>query len=190
MTDLLHHLTTRRTVPSAKLSDPGPSRDEITQLLTVASRVPDHGKLSPWRFIVIEGAARARLGAEIGEIYRDATPEADPEKIAKQSRPFEPAPVVVCVVSTASDHPKIPLWEQELTAGAVCLNLMHGAHALGFSAQWLTGFAAFDDRARAALSLAPGERVAGFIHIGTPSEPPAERSRPDVAALTTYLGDG
>ncbi|MEO1200322.1 MAG: nitroreductase [Pseudomonadota bacterium] len=187
MTDLYTHLKTRRTVPSAKLTAPAPNEDQLADLLEIASRVPDHGKLARWRFIIVAGEARGALGARIGALYASANPDAPDEKRLKESHPFEPSPLVIAVVSTAADHPKIPVWEQELTAGAVCLNLMHAAYALGFSAQWLTGFAATDHGAMTVLGLSGEERIAGFIHIGTASEPPVERARPDVPSLTTTV---
>lgn len=185
MNDLRAYLETRRTVPSAKLGGPGPDDDQIRTLLTIASRVPDHGKLAPWRFVVLKGEDRITAGRRIGDAYAEAHPDADAEMIEKQSRPFEPSPLVIAVVSTATEHPRIPLWEQQLAAGAVCLNLMHGAHALGFSAQWLTGWCCFNDSGKTVLGVDPAEQIAGFIHVGTPTEPPVERGRPDIGGLTT-----
>ena len=184
MSDLRAYLETRRTVPSAKLGAPGPDDDQIQALLTIASRVPDHGKLAPWRFVVLKGDARAVAGRMVGEAYAGAHPDADPARLEKEARPFEPSPLVIAVVSTATEHPKIPIWEQQLAAGAVCLNLMHGAHALGFSAQWLTGWSCFNDAGKAVLGVDSAEQIAGFIHIGTPTEAPVERGRPDIAERT------
>lgn len=185
MTDLRAYLETRRTVPSARLGTPGPEDGQIETLLTIASRVPDHGKLAPWRFVVLGGDARQTAGRMVGDAYARAHPDGDPERLEKEAHPFEPAPLVIAVVSTAFDHPKIPIWEQHLAAGAVCLNLIHAAHALGFSAQWLTGWACYDDAGKAVLGIGPAEKVAGFIHIGTPKEAPVERARPEIAERTT-----
>ncbi len=183
---LIDYLSRRRTVPSLQLDDPGPKADQISEILTIAARVPDHGKLVPWRFVIFsreqrhiaEGWLRSRAAA-ISE-YGEKGPEV--EKAAR----FVRAPVVVGVVSAPMDHPKIPLWEQHLSAAAVCLNLIHAAHAHGFSAQWLTDWFTYDDEAAAFLGAKDDERFAGFIHIGTPTIDPVERDRPDIEALTSY----
>jgi len=182
---LKDYLSVRRTVPSAQLEDPGPEVTEIESLLTIAARVPDHGKLAPWRFIVYprhdREAGRDWLLTRATQVseYGDSGPEA--EKV----RRFANAPVVIGVVSSPRDHPKIPLWEQQLSAAAVCLNLIHAAHAHGYSAQWLTDWFSYDADAATFLGAKKGERFAGFIHIGTPAIAPVERDRPDTAALTT-----
>ncbi|MEO1103855.1 MAG: nitroreductase [Pseudomonadota bacterium] len=183
MAALRDYLATRRTVPAKLLGEPGPGPEALERMLTIAARVPDHGKLAPWRFIVFTGEARALIGERFAEI---ADPS-DPELIAMEESRFTRAPVVVAVVSTAAIHPKIPEWEQVLSAGAVCMNLLHAAVAHGFTAQWLTEWMAYDDAAKAAIGVAPNEQVAGFIHIGTATTPPTERGRPDMAALVTYF---
>ncbi|MEL7028543.1 MAG: nitroreductase, partial [Pseudomonadota bacterium] len=150
-------------------------------------RVPDHGKLSPWRFIVIAGDARAQLGQVLAAAFRDDQPGAAPEVLAFEAGRFERAPVTVAVVSTAQpDHAKIPEWEQILSSGAACQTMLIAANAMGYAAQWLTEWYAYDARVADALGLSAHERVAGFIYIGSPGAEPLERARPDVEALTTH----
>lgn len=180
------YLNTRRTIPAAQLGEPGPDAETLQAILKIAARVPDHGKLAPWRFILYGAESRA---AVVDGLVRIA--EAHPEEKERQvrtakARGFADAPLVVGVVSTADpDHPKIPAWEQQLSAGAVCLNLLHAAKAYGFSAQWLTGWYAYDAEAARWLGLEKGERFAGLVHVGTPRIPPTERDRPDVETLTS-----
>ncbi|MEM0906295.1 MAG: nitroreductase [Pseudomonadota bacterium] len=182
MTPVRDYLATRRTVPVKQLGPPGPDSQTLNAVLTIAARVPDHGKLAPWRFIVIEGEARDALGQTCVALSAAKNPNASAEM--EEAR-FTRAPVVVAVVSTAAIHPKIPEWEQVLSAGAVCLNMLHAAAAHGYSAQWLTEWMAYDADFLAHLGLSEGEKVAGFIHIGTPTVPPTERSRPELDQIVT-----
>lgn len=180
------YLETRRTIPAAQLGEPGPDAETLTRILNIAVRVPDHGKLAPWRFLVYDASSRREA---VTWLQRRAALEDNPSEAgrrANKAQIFGDAPLVVGVVSAPVSHPKIPLWEQQLSSGAVCLNLVHAASALGFCAQWLTGWYAYDAEARAYLGLDAGEQIAGFIHIGTPKLPPAERDRPDVEDLTTH----
>lgn len=185
MNALLDLLATRRSVPLPHLAGPGPDPEELERLLTVAARVPDHGKLVPWRFIVIEGEGRARAGELIAKAFLADEPDADESRVAQERGRLSHAPVVVAVVSRARPHPKIPDWEQVLSAGAVCMNLVVAARAMGFSATWLTQWYAFDRRVLDGLGLGPEERIAGFLHIGRPEQIPADRDRPDLAAIVT-----
>lgn len=185
MNESLARLQQRRSVPPKWLSEPGPTPEQLDTLLTVAARVPDHGKLVPWRFIVIEGEGRRRLGEIAAAAFQADNPDADPEKIKTELERYTHAPLVVAVVSNVVPHAKIPDWEQVLSAGAVCMNLLNAATALGFGAVWLTGWAAFDRRVLDALGLNAGERLAGFIHIGVPKETPTDRPRPDLATVVT-----
>lgn len=185
MNESLSRLQQRRSVPARWLGEPGPGPGEIETLLTVAARVPDHGKLVPWRFILVEGAARHRLGEVLVKAFRADQPEADAEKVEAERSRFTQAPLVVAVVSRVVPHVKIPDWEQILSAGAVCMNLLNAATALGFGASWLTGWAAYDRRVLDALGLAPDERIAGFVHIGTTKEQPGDRARPNLADIVT-----
>jgi nitroreductase len=154
-------------------------------LLTVASRVPDHGKLAPWRFIVFEGEARRGAGEAIAAAFRAKYPDAKPEHIAAERERLTRAPLVIAVVSRAAPHVKIPEWEQVLSAGAAAMNLVTAAHALGYGANWITEWYAYDRAVLDALGLEPHERMAGFIHIGRPPGPPEERPRPPLAEIAT-----
>jgi nitroreductase len=187
MNELLSGLQRRRSVAAHRLGEPGPNPGEVEALLTIATRVPDHGRLAPWRFVLLEGQARTRIGEVIAHSFRADNPRADAEKVAFEAGRLARAPLVVAVVSRAQPHVKIPEWEQVLSAGAVCMNLLHGAHALGFGASWITEWYAYDRRVLDAMGLEPGERIAGFVHIGTIVEQPAERVRPDLASIVRRL---
>jgi nitroreductase len=185
MNEILDLLATRRTVPLPKLEGPGPTADELQKLLTIAARVPDHGKLVPWRFLVIEGEGRERAGELIARAFLADEPDAPPDRVAQERGRLSFAPVVVGVVSRVRPHPKIPDWEQILSAGAVCMNLIVAAKAMGFSATWLTQWYASDRRVLDGFGLEPEERIAGFLHIGRPAQIPADRDRPDLAAIVS-----
>ena len=186
---LKSYLETRRTIPANMMTEPGPDHDTIQKMLALATRVPDHGKLAPWRFIVISGAARQRIGVRLAELALQNNPDMLAERREQEETRLTRAPVIIAVVSTASEHPKIPEWEQILSAGAICLNLFMAANAFGYAANWLTEWISMDEKALDVIGVEPGERVAGMIYIGTPSIPPSERPRPDVEALTTWLED-
>ena len=178
MPDALDLLKTRRSFKAVELLGPGPSPAEIDTLLTVASRVPDHGKLAPWRFIVFEGDARRAAGDAIAAAFRAKYPDAKPEQVDTERERLTRAPLVIAVVSRAAPHAKIPEWEQVLSAGAAAINLVTAAHALGYGANWITEWYAYDRAVLDALGLKPHERIAGFIHIGRPPGPPEDRPRP------------
>lgn len=188
MPDALELLKTRRSVKPMELAEPGPTASELDTILTVAARVPDHGKLTPWRFIVFEGEARHAAGAKIAAIFSADRPEAAPEQIAFERRRLARAPLVVAVVSRAGPHVKIPEWEQVLSAGAAAMSLVMAAHALGFAANWITEWYAYDRRVLDALGLGPNERIAGFVHIGRPARPPEDRPRPPLGDIVTRYG--
>ncbi len=185
MNESLSRLLSRRSVPPRWLGEPRPSAEEIETMLTAAARVPDHGKLVPWRFILIEGEARQRMGEILVDAFLADNPDADSEKVAVERERFSKAPLVVAVVSRTVPHVKIPEWEQVLSAGAVCMNLLNAATALGYGASWLSGWACFDRRVLDALGLAPNERIAGYVHIGTAKEKPTDRDRPNLADIVT-----
>lgn len=181
----LEFLGSRRSHPPKLLQQPAPNRDQVTQLLTLAARVPDHGKLEPWRFIVLSRETLDRLAP----ILRQQVLEAGQDQAAadKAEAAFA-SPLIVAVIFSPVDSPKVPEWEQFLSAGAVCLGLVNAALASGWGAAWLTGFAALNpDFGRNYLDLAENERIAGLIHIGTRGETPPERPRPDVTARTVWL---
>lgn len=185
MPDALQLLKTRRSVKPMELTGPAPSAAEIDTLLTIATRVPDHGKLAPWRFILFEGDARRAAGEKIAAIFKADRADATPEQIEFERNRLARAPLVIAVVSRAAPHVKIPEWEQQLSAGASAMNLVHAAHAMGFAASWITEWYAYDRRVLDALGVAANEKIAGFVHIGRPAKPPEERDRPKLDALVT-----
>jgi nitroreductase len=185
MPDAIELLRTRRSLKPAELIGPGPSRAEIDTLITIASRVPDHGKLRPWRFIVFEGDARLKAGAAIEAAFRNKYADAKPEQVEYERKRLARAPLVIAVVSRAGPHVKIPEWEQVLSAGAAAMSLVLAAHALGYAANWITGWYAYNRAVLDALGLQPHERIAGFIHVGTPSGPLSDRPRPALNEIAT-----
>jgi nitroreductase len=182
---VLEFFQQRRSVPSRHLAAPGPSPETLQQMLTLAVRVPDHGKLAPWRFLVIEGEARARMGALLVARKRSLEPDASVDTLKKEFERFSFAPVIVTVIAKVLPDHKIPVQEQLLSGGALCMQLLQLAQAFGFSAQWLTGWAAYDQTIGHELGLRVHESVLGFIHIGSSSADAAERLRPDVSQLIT-----
>jgi nitroreductase len=186
MPDALQLLKTRRSVKPIELTGPGPSQDEIATLLMVASRVPDHGKLAPWRFIVFEGAARDAAGEAIAAVFKADRADATSEQIEFERKRLSRAPLVIAVVSRAGPHVKIPEWEQQLSAGASAMSLVIAAHAMGYAASWITEWYAYDRRVLESLGVGANERVAGFVHIGRPAKPPEERDRPKLEAIVTH----
>lgn len=184
--DMLNRLARRRSTRAIDMSGPGPSAEQLAVLLKIGARVPDHGKLCPWRFIVFEGEARSRFGEMLEQFARADMPEAGEERFALERRRFERAPVVIGVISRVTVPHKIPEWEQILSAGAVCQTMLLAADAMGFGAQWLTEWYAFDGRVRAAIGLEPAERVAGFVYVGTQAVSAVERPRktPEVTRWT------
>ncbi|KGJ11764.1 nitroreductase [Paracoccus versutus] len=180
----LAFLASRRSHPPKLLAGPPPSREALMELLELAARVPDHGKLEPWRFAVLERATLDRLAPVLARHVLD---QGGDEAAAEKARSAFGSPVIVAVVSAPVESPKVPEWEQFLSAGAVCLELVNAALAAGYGAAWLTGPAAEADFARAHLGLAEGERIVGLVHIGRRGPTPPERPRPDVAVKTTFL---
>ena len=177
-------LNQRRSVPSRQLGEPGPNDAELRELLTAAIRVPDHGKLTPWRLVLIRGDARAKLGTALAEMHLRHEPEAPPSVIEKDRNRFSHAPLIVAVVARIEeDHPKIPAQEQLLSAGLVAYNLLLGAQSQGFGAQWLTGWSAYDREAAEFLGLAANERIVAYVHIGSAHELAPERTRPTLDSV-------
>ena len=185
MTDTLDFLRRRRSHPPKTLRGPAPSRAELAELLTIAARVPDHGKLTPWRFVVLERATLDRLAPVLGDYVAACGGD---EAAVQKARDAFASPLIVAVVSSPVEQAKVPDWEQFLSAGNVCLTLLNAALASGWGASWLTGRATDAGFAQAHFGLGPHERVAGLVHIGTRGETEVpDRPRPDVAALTTFL---
>lgn len=187
----MHHetlelLLTRRSVKAMMLAEPGPTPDQLTTILTVAARVPDHKKLVPWRFIVFEGEARANFGRVLLETC--AAEEKEPPSAARleiERTRLLRAPTVVAVISSATPNPGAPEWEQVLSCGAACQNLCLAANAMGFGTCWITEWYAYSSGVRSALDLAGNEKVAGFIYIGTARDRQPDRERPDLAKITS-----
>lgn len=175
----------RRSVQPQALAAPGPNAEELQDLLTIAARVPDHGKLAPWRFIVFEGEGRARAGDVIASIFAADNPDAHVKRIELERRRLAWAPLVVGIVSRAARHEKIPEWEQLMSVGAVAMNLTLAANAMGFATSWLTEWFAYDQRVLTGFGLGDHEKMAGFIHIGRPTAIVEDRVRPVLADLVT-----
>jgi nitroreductase len=176
---LLDMLALRRSIKVAHLAEPGPDDATLTCILQIGARVPDHGKLGPWRFIILAGDDRNAYGALVGELLAKRAPSTPRDILAMEASRFARAPVVIAVVSTAGPHVKIPEWEQVLSAGAVCHNMMLAARGFGFGAVWLSEWPSYDREALALLGLSANEKLAGFIYLGTATEAPVERPRPD-----------
>jgi nitroreductase len=184
--DSLDFLNARRSMPARQLGEPGPDAAQLEQLLTAAIRVPDHGKLAPWRLLLIRGEARARLGECLAEIHRRKEPDIADSALTKDRERYTFAPVIVAVVARIdAQHAKIPQQEQLLSAGCVAYNLLLGAQGLGFGAQWLTGWAAYDADVAALLGLSAQERIVAFVHIGTARETAPERTRSALADIVS-----
>lgn len=179
----LEALNSRRSVPSKQLSAPGPDDATLRHMLQAASRVPDHGKLVPFRFLRISGDARHALGEALAARTLALDPNAPTAAVEKDRARFSHAPVIIAVIARLTPGHKVPEQEQLLTAGSVCFALLQSAQALGFGAQWLTGWAAYDASILHLLGLQANEKIAGFIHIGTSKLYVPERERPDAASL-------
>jgi nitroreductase len=185
MPEALDLLKTRRSVKPIELTGPGPTAAELDTILTIAARVPDHGKLTPWRFIVFEGDARLKAGDKIAAAFAAKYPDAKQDQVDQERKRLARAPLVIAVVSRAAEHQKIPEWEQVLSAGAAAMNLVTAAHALGYAANWITEWYAYDRSALDAFGVSQQERVAGFIHIGRPQQPAEDRPRPPLSDIVT-----
>jgi nitroreductase len=185
---LVDYLTTRRSVGIGFLKDPGPTPDELQLILGIGTRVPDHGKVEPWRLVVIEGDARAQAGEKLAEIARRRRPDIDEASLEIERRQFLPAPVTIGVLLSPRPNPKAPEIEQLLSAGNVCFNLSHAAFALGFAASWTNRWYGFDVEAQTMLGARGGERFVGFVHIGTPTTVIEDRERPDLERIVSYWG--
>jgi nitroreductase len=178
-------LLSRRSGSAKAMKGPGPSKSQLADILKAGARVPDHGKLFPWRFIIFEGQARERFGDILAAILEEEAERS--RQIEEERNRFLRAPVVIGVVSAAREQIKIPVWEQELSAGAVCQNILIAAHALGFVANWLTEWYAYHPRVKEKIGLKPGERMAGFIYIGSSNAELEERPRPDMERIVSYF---
>lgn len=188
MPNFFDFLKTRRSTKITQFSTDGPSTEEIEQILTVASRVPDHGKYCPWYFIVFEGDNRKKAGELLREAYAAENPDTPPAKLDLEAERFLRAPVVIAVVSKIREG-KNPQWEQLLSAGAACYNLCLAANALGYGTNWLTEWYTYSPTFKKAFGIAENENIAGFIYIGTSTEKNEERDRPDLTKIVTRWAD-
>ncbi len=182
LSSALSLLATRRSGKPRDLVAPAPTHAQLVDMIRLAGRTPDHGKLAPWRFVIVGDDRRDALAALLVDAYRAERPAAGRAEIEAMEQFARQAPALVVALSSPRPDSHIPLWEQELSAGAACMNLLHAVHAHGFAAGWLTGWPAFSDRVRDAFGQAP-ERIAGFVFIGTPGRALEERPRPDDARL-------
>jgi nitroreductase len=182
---VLNLLRTRKSASAKAMTEPGPTSAQLEEILGLATRVPDHGKLAPWRFILWEGDARNSFGEVMKARWHQLHPEHGADSLSFVGGLFMRAPAVLAVVSTAAEHPKIPVWEQQLSAGAVCMNILTAATAMGLGCQWNTDWVAYDTEIARAMGLGPHEKIAGLIYLGTPSGPLEDRPRPDAQALLT-----
>jgi nitroreductase len=181
-------LSTRRSGKPRDLAAPGPDDGQLRQILEIAARTPDHGKLAPWRFVIVPADQRAALAETITQAYRAERPQAARLEIEALEQFATQAPTLVVVLSSPKVDSHIPIWEQQLSAGAACMNLLHAAHALGFAGGWLTGWSAYSDAVRDAFGAEP-ERIAGYIFLGTPGKQLEERPRPDLQKIiSTWQG--
>jgi nitroreductase len=185
MPDTIELLKTRRSVKPREMSGPGPSPAELDTILTIGARVPDHGKLAPWRFIVFEGDGRLRAGEIIASVFAQKNPQATEAELAVEKKRLADAPLVIGIVSIIKPHPKVPAFEQELSAGASAMNIVTAATALGYGAAWLTGWFSTDRDVLDGFGLKPNEKLVGLIHIGRPTKPNEERPRPVLSEIVT-----
>jgi len=181
-------LRLRRSTAADLMTGPGPGADQLQSILSIAARVPDHRRVNPFRFIVFEGAACAEAGEILARAFLANEPEASAERVDAERRRFMRAPVVVAVVSAVDRTHRTPEWEQILTAGAACQTMLIAASAHGFAAQWITEWYAYDRAVLDGFGLFAGERIAGFVYLGTAKEPPLERQRQALSAILSRFG--
>ena len=188
--ELIEFLSARRSNLAKSMDGPGPNPETRDKILEIAARVPDHRKLAPWRFVVFEGVARTNFGQHISTAFMNSNPTAPADRAIFEGARLMRAPLVVAVISAPVDCPRgTPKWEQELSAGAVCMNMCLAAQAYGFGAQWLTEWYAYDDSVNDALELSVGQRVAGYIYIGTATVESSPRTRPALESVSKIYGN-
>lgn len=186
---VLDFLLARRSKPIAELMEPGPSDAEIDTMLSIAARVPDHGRLTPWRFILYRGQARHEIGEKLAALAQEREGPLAEGRHQQELTRFSRAPLVIGVVSSPRQHPKIPQWEMFLSGGAAAMNLVLAANAHGYGANWITNWYSDDEEGRRILGLAPHERVVGFVHIGTFDGQVQDRPRPELTEVASeYAG--
>ena len=179
MSELSDFLLKRRSVVVRNMEEPGPSSEDLENIMRAGMRVPDHGRLTPWRFIVIRGDAREKMGSVLGDAFRKANPDCIDEQVEIEEERFVRAPTVIAVISLTNPDHKMPEWEQILSSCAACQNMLTASLGMGFAAQWITEWYAYNDDVKAALGLEPTDKVAGFLYLGSMSEAPTDRQRPE-----------
>lgn len=187
---LVSYFTTRRSAKPRRLIAPGPSPAQLDAMLTIAARSPDHGKLAPWRFVVIDSDRREQFADMLDKAYRRERPDAGRLEHEAVAAFAHQAPCLIVVLSAPDTASSIPLWEQQLSCGAATMNLLHAAHAHGFAASWITGWAAFNQDVAASLDARPEDRIAGFVFIGTLPDSPDERLRPELGDIVRHWSPG
>jgi len=180
-------LLRRRSLVVKNHTDPGPNAGELDLILRCATRVPDHAKLTPWRIQVVQGEARERIGNVIGDVFQQNNPDESEERIAFERGRLTRSPLVLVVSTKIENTDNIPRWEQILSGGAVCQNILIAATALGYASQWLSEWYAYDPQVKAALNIAESDEVLGFMYIGTAAEQAKERARPELDDVVEYL---
>ena len=183
---LLAFLKSRKSASVKAMGGDGPNPAQLVEILSIAVRVPDHGKLTPWRFVIFEGIARTQVGALFAKRWAELNPSHGDDTLLFHAGLFMRAPLVIAVVSTAAKHLKIPVWEQQMSAAAVCFNMEMAVLALGFDVQWQSDWVAYDEGAKASMGVRANENIAGLIYIGKSTVPLEDRPRPDVVKLTTH----
>lgn len=179
MSDLPEFLLKRRSIVVRNMAEPGPTDSDLENILRAGMRVPDHGRLTPWRFKVIRGDAREKMGPILGAAFRKANPDCIDEQVEIEEERFTRAPMIIAIVSRTVPEHKIPEWEQILSSGAACQNMLTAALGMGYAAQWITEWYAYNDDVKAALGFEANDRIAGFLYLGTRTEEPTDRLRPD-----------
>lgn len=182
---LRDYLMSRRSVGQAFLKEPGPNEEELEQILSIGTRVPDHGKLAPWRLVLFSGDDRVSIGEKLEQLAKAKNPELDDASLERERMRFLPPPLTIGVLSAPKPHPTVPEWEQFLSAGNVALNLVHAAFALGYAANWVSRWYSMDDAASRMLGAEDGERFVGFIQIGTPTAVIEDRPRPKLDEIVS-----
>jgi nitroreductase len=185
MTDTANFLLNRRSIVVRNMAEPGPSNEDLEKILRAGMRVPDHGRLTPWRFLVIRGDARNKMGDVLGKAYREANPDCIDEQVEIEEERFARAPIVIAIVSRTVPEHKIPEWEQVLSSGAACQTMLTAALGMGYAAQWITEWYAYDDNVKGALGLQEADQIAGFLYLGTRTEEPTDRQRPDYGDIVS-----
>ncbi len=182
-------LLNRRSLVAKEMGFPGPSQDQLKQLLKIASRVPDHGRLVPWRFVIFQDEDSRAYGDILADVFKQENPKAEKSRIEFERDRFSRVPMVIAVVYSPDLEDGVPAWEQMLTSGAVCQNLLIAANAMGFASQWLSEWYAYNGITKKAMGLTKHEEIAGFIYLGSAESKPSERKRPKVKKITQTFGE-